>query len=367
MRMESLSRGGLDVELYTRLDADRERVEREIRDAGLPIPFPHRFAWARTRSDADSWLLLAREPDGTPGCALGLELLQSRSLPGHRLLRSVHFGGSRSDAARAAALGALVELARRKPRILRVYLELFSRDEQLLESLAAEASSLGFQRSLQPRCYDSTVLLELSPSETELLASFHGTARRHIRAVDKNPVEVRAIEDVALAGRLDALLEETMSRTGGHPEPHDWDAIIRLSRSEPAASRLVGLFRTDRPGPESLLAFAWGQNHGDVVEYATAASTRDTDLKLPMVYALAWDLIRWAKESGATHFDFGGISAGTHGDGGDRLGGISDFKRYFTEQAARVGDEWIFEPAPVRAALARAVSAGNSWMRRVRS
>ena len=357
---------GITVELHTRLDGERERVEREVRDAGLHIPFEHLSAWARSRGDAPSWLLLAREADGTPGCALGLQVIGSRSLPGHRLLRSVHFGGAVSDACRAETLAALAELARRTPRVLRVYLELFSRDEQALRRVGEEAAALGFRRSPHPRCYDTTVLLDLRPSEAELLASFHATARRHIRAVDKNPVAVRAIDDVTLSGRLDALLAETMARTGGRPEAHDWDSIIRLSQREPNASRLVGLFRTDREGPESLLAFAWGQNHGDAVEYATAASTRDTDLKLPMVYALAWELIRWAKAAGAEYFDFGGISPGTHADGGDRLGGISDFKRYFTQREARVGDEWILEPAPVRAALARAVSAGSNWMREVR-
>lgn len=353
------------VELCTGLDAARERLEQEIQQAGLHVPFAHRCAWARTQRDP-SWLLVVRDEAGVPACALGLLVTRSRSLPGHLLLRSVRFGGGRSEQAAAAGLAALADLARRTPRVLRVYLELFSRDEASLRALGARAEALGFRRPPHPRAYDHTVLLDLAPTEAELFASFHATARRHIRAVDKNPVCVRAIEDAGLAGRLDALLRETMARTGGEPEPHDWGAILEASRREPRASRLVGLFRTDCDGPEALLAFAWGQNHGDSVEYATAASTRDTTLKVPMVYALAWDLIRWAREAGAAHFDFGGISPGTHGDAGDRLGGISDFKRYFTQQEARVGDEWVFEPAPVRAALARAVSAGGTWLGRVR-
>jgi lipid II:glycine glycyltransferase (peptidoglycan interpeptide bridge formation enzyme) len=127
---------------------------------------------------------------------------------------------------------------------------------------------------------------------------------------------------------------------------------------------VVGLFRTDREGPEALLAFAWGCAHGDQVEYNAAASTRNPEVRLPMAYALAWDLMRWGKSTGAEQFDFGGITAGTHGEE-DRLGGISDFKRYFTTMEREVGAEWVLEPRPLRAAVASAVSAGAAWASRL--
>ena len=114
----------------------------------------------------------------------------------------------------------------------------------------------------------------------------------------------------------------------------------------------MGLFRTDQSGPQGLLAFAWGCFHGDHAHYSTAASTRATDLRVPMAYSLAWELMQWARAQGAAAFDFGGISVGTHGDD-DPLGGISDFKRYFQGATVRVGEEWILEPSPAAARLSR--------------
>jgi lipid II:glycine glycyltransferase (peptidoglycan interpeptide bridge formation enzyme) len=78
-----------------------------------------------------------------------------------------------------------------------------------------------------------------------------------------------------------------------------------------------------------------------------------------MAYPLAWDLIRWARGQGAVIFDFGGISAGT-AESDDPLGGISDFKRRFTDRVERVGEEWVYEPHPARAQLARWTSRAGA-------
>ena len=118
----------------------------------------------------------------------------------------------------------------------------------------------------------------------------------------------------------------------------------------------MGLFGHGKSEPDTLLAFAVGHNHGDHVQYSHAASTRDTGgLPLPLGYALAWHIICWGKDLGAEWFDFGGITQGSH-DSGDRLGGISDFKRYFTKTVETVGDEWVLEVRPVRSFVARVLS-----------
>jgi lipid II:glycine glycyltransferase (peptidoglycan interpeptide bridge formation enzyme) len=81
------------------------------------------------------------------------------------------------------------------------------------------------------------------------------------------------------------------------------------------------------------------------------------------MYAVVWDLIRWAKENGARFFDFGGITVGSHGSN-DPLGGISDFKRYFSERVVEVGAEWSFEPRPLQAYAARMVSSAAAFLAR---
>jgi lipid II:glycine glycyltransferase (peptidoglycan interpeptide bridge formation enzyme) len=111
-------------------------------------------------------------------------------------------------------------------------------------------------------------------------------------------------------------------------------------------------------GVESLVAFAWGCLHGDYVTYEAGAATRTQATgNLALAYAPLWDLVAWARGLGAAWFDFGGVSMGTAGDAHDPLGGIADFKRFFCNEVISVGEDWVLEPRPARAFLARAVRA----------
>ncbi len=138
--------------------------------------------------------------------------------------------------------------------------------------------------------------------------------------------------------------------------------MIGFCTRHPDLARLVGLFQSGVSGPNALLAFALCFFHGDHAQYVTAASTRESSLKIPLAYGVAWDLLCWAKSEGATWFDFGGITDGTQGDSADLLGGISDFKRYFSKNVVEVGEEWVLEPRRVRAGLARGVGKGAALL-----
>ena len=353
---------GHQVEIHFEPGPEWERREEELLAAGLRLPLTHRSAWAGSDRSRGGWFLAVRDETGACRGGIGLQVSPSRALPGHLLLRVERFGDTLTRGARDALLHALTTLASRDRRILRLYVEVFTTDEEVRAEIGRTAAELGLHQREPGRCYSHTVLVDLAPEQDQLFAALHPTARRHIRAVSKKPVELRAIEDVGLAPRLDALLQETLARTGGDPNPHDWPTIIRFSREHSDLSRLVGLFRTDGSDDGRLLAFAWGRAQGRFVEYATAASTRDTDLKMPLVYPIAWDLICWARGIGARYFDFGGITLGSHGDEQDPLGGISDFKRYFTTERVRVGQEWVLEPQPLKAAVANAVTSGYAML-----
>jgi hypothetical protein len=255
---------------------------------------------------------------------------------------------------------AVATLARRTVRFLRVHVEIFSPDTATRESVAVALRNRGFRQSEDPRSYTSTVAVDLLPDEQTIFNSFQSKTRRDIRAGTKGPVVVKLIESTEWVDRIAALHQETMKRTGGTCSQRDWKTCIELSRSAPSLSRLVGLFHTSRTDPGSLLAFAWACQHGDYAHYDAAASTRNTDLKHPMAYPLVWDLLCWARQQGATWFDFGGITRGTLGSD-DRLGGISDFKRYFSKTIIKVGEEWVLEPHWTQARLANLVHTGKEW------
>lgn len=358
---------GLSVQAITGTGPEREGVEQILLNSGVFLPFPHRVEWARSRSQEDSVLFAIADRDGQYLGAFAVQIHRSRLLPGYLLWRCERFGASLAPRASAAGLAALAFLARRTPRILRVHLEVFSRQEAVRADVVQAAERHGFRSVQCQRCYSDTPVIELSQrSEAEIIAAFHKTARYNIRSASRYPVAVRTIDDHRFEARMEALRRETLARTGGLYEPSTWSEVIELGKKRPELSRLVGLFRTDINDDDSLLAFAWGHNHGDHVQYATAASTRNTDLRVSMAYPLVWDLIRWAKGMGAQYFDLGGISEGTV-NSEDPLGGISDFKRYFSTEIVTVGAELLLEPRPLSAVLANGVRSGAELFTRMRT
>jgi dienelactone hydrolase len=357
---------GFEVSMLRGVSPERERRERALLKAGRALPLPHRSAWATLNEPVhNDWFITASDATGPCGAA-ALQVASSRALPGHVVVRCERFGPGFSPGAQRAALRALMAFAQTQRRVLRVHVETFAIDGAERDTLEADMETLGFTRTESPRCYEHTVLVSLDRDEASIFSALHRTARRHIRAADKHPVVVKPVVDPADFPRLDEISRETYERTGGTYDPPDWSRVVTLCTREPAASRLVGLYRTDVTGPRRLLAFAWACGHGDHVHYFRAASTRDTDLRMPLMYPIVWDLIRWAKQNGARHFDFGGITTGTH-DSRDPLGGISDFKRYFSDQPVRVGAEWSFEPRPIQAHAARMMSSASTFLARASS
>lgn len=339
------------------LGAEHARCDEALRTEVPCFPLPHRLAFIEAARGGST--LFCAGWDGADRCRAGfaVQLSPSRALPGHRLLRVERYAPPPDVEVERATLELLCARARLDPRVLRVAVELHCRDAARRGVTEAALDRLGFRPSPSPRCYERTLALDLAPDEEALMRALHPTARRHVRATARHPVEVRVLEDPALAGRLDVLLEESMRRTGGAAGGLDWPGRLRLGRSHPALSRIVGLFRTDLSGPEALVAFASGCLHGEYAHYDAAGATRTTELKVPLGYALMWDLALWAKRGGARWFDLGGVTQGRLGGGDDALCGISDFKRYFSRDVVGVGAEWVLEPRPARAALAKAIGA----------
>jgi hypothetical protein len=356
----------------TRLHTDVESwlpFEEQLTRAGLALPASWRSSWARHHAGDCMLFVSASEPrDGACVAAAALVVTPTRALPGHFVVHGERMGVARTERAQNAILTSLAQWAASCPRLLRLELGTFSRDGATLESMGWELARLGFRRAADPRMYESTIVLDLSGSEEEILAGFHPTARRHIRAPSKRPfLEIRRIVSDEHVDEMHRLVAETRERTSGSTGQRPWREHIAFARDCPDAAMFVGLFHR---GNGALLAFASGHRHGDHAVYADAASTRRAGVNLPLGYALAWEIIRWAKDSGAQWFDFGGITPGTfakpHHEERDPLGGISDFKRYFRGHEQPVSEEWVLEPHWGRAIVANVVSAGAAWVRQGR-
>jgi hypothetical protein len=346
----------VDPSAPARLAMENELIERS---AGVTVQ--DRAFW--TSGPEEAGFVVVHDPTGVPVLGFSMRATRSRALPGYFILRVRRLGGSADERAVRAGIRAAARFARTRRRVLRLAVELFIPGEAARQAVGVECRAQGLLPAHDMRSYSETILIDLRPAADALLSGLSKTGRQNVRAVGKNPVAIRVIDDVRLASRLDGLLNETLARTGGGSRPHDWPAIIDWSRRYPGAVRLAGLF-DERPGTaEPLLAFALGFNHGGYTEYATAASTRRTDLRMPLAYGLAWELMLWGKSAGARWFDFGGVTRGTQGSG-DVLGGISDFKRYFSTQTVEVGAEYTLEPHPLPALAARISGALARWASR---
>jgi hypothetical protein len=297
--------------------------------------------------------------------AFAVESVRSRALPGHRLLSIVRLGvgaGGLDEECLDAGLNALAARVAQDHSVLRVTVDVFSLDEKNRRRTAGTLLRHGFAQVAASRSYERTLVLDLRPTEEELFAGIHKNARQGVRNIARFPVRLSTASSFDISPRLQRLSDETRSRTGGSDRPIDWPAFIEMSNRAPGLSRIVTLERTDREGPDSVVSFAWGVLHGEVAEYSESGSIRVDDMKVSTSYALLWDLIVWAKRNGAKWFDFGGVTSGKTGSN-DPLGGISDFKRRFSQHEVEAGEQWELSPHPKRAALAAAITRGIGLVR----
>jgi hypothetical protein len=343
----------------------RIEAESKLSTDGVLLPTPQTANWLRGVGCNDSKLLITVDADGRAIAAVGVGIGRSRSLPGHVVYRVQRLGASREANAEVMLLGGLAQAARLDPRCIRLHIELFEPDPELRKRLGKTLQELGFVKAAETTAYAHTPSLDLSPSEDELFGKCASSARRNVRAPAKRGLRLSPLDDPSYADRLQALMNEVFERTGGTTRDLPWTTILEMSAASPERSRIIGLFAPNETGPAGLVAFSWGCVNGDYVTYEAGASTRTRDFgNLALAYAPLWDLIAWAKRIGASWFDFGGVpSPRASSASEDPLAGISDFKRFFCERVVEGGEDWILEPKPVRAFLARAVRAAATRVR----
>jgi hypothetical protein len=340
------------------IGAEWGALENALITRGAPLSLYWRAVWADAFGDSPVRLAVF---DGrqAPLLAVAVQQTRSRSLPGHRFWRLRQMDPATSTELMRAAMAFLLQSAREDSRVLRVSVDLYSRDGAARTEAGRMLSELGFEPVVPPRDYPRTLILDLPTDLADLWESrAYSTVRRNVRVAERAPLDLRVIDDPALVPRMAELLDSTFARTGAQIERPDFAGMMTLGRADPNASRLVGMFHSEATGPDALVAYAWALRHGDYCVYDIAASSREPAIrKYSLAHALVWELIRWSHAGGARWFDFGGVSAGTRGDG-DPLGGISEFKRTFCKEAPEdVREEWQLEPRRLRAWAARSVSS----------
>ncbi|MHB1328107.1 MAG: GNAT family N-acetyltransferase [Gemmatimonadales bacterium] len=347
-----IAQDGVEAVLFTEVDAERAACQSAILAHGGSLPVYHRVE-AERLDGATTWFVGLRSVGSPFTAGYAINVRTPRFAFGHRVLRASHFGAWIPETYRPAAIGAIARLAKQGGLTLRTNVGVFGAESADVASLVATCTAAGFAPAPEPWGYQDTVMIDLDRTEEDLLASFSRSARRNIREITKYGIQVETITDPVTIPRIEAMLIETMSRTGGSYVPQDWLRRLELARSHPSLARLVGAYLGERRDPDSLAAFALAYRHGSTAEYSDAASIRVPGSRAPLAYALTWDLVRWARDGGARQFDLGGVTFGNHADSADPLGGISDFKRSFSEDVRHVGTELIFHAPSLRSGVAQ--------------
>ena len=321
--------------------------------SGVPLAVSDLELWRAMGFGPGSTFCVIHDRQGKLAGGFAVQHWPSHALPGHCILRLETFGESVPLGAEPAAVAAVQGLAQRMPRLLRVVVELHDRDAERRARIADALRAAGFYRKDRVRTYDRTLAIDLQRGDQALLASFSPRARRLLRRAEHLPLSVISIEDDVFVPQLVAIQRETFARTGMQAPAQPWTQLITAARKFPSRLRILGVMLTDQHNAGRLIAFVRVLRHGTFVEYNAAGSTRLEDRRIPLTYPAIWEALRWARDTGATWFDFGGVTPDTPDGNDDPLAGISEFKRNFGGEELAIGEDWQFDVAPLRQRLAQ--------------
>ena len=167
------------------------------------------------------------------------------------------------------------------------------------EPLRASLRRFGFKtsdRTLQPH---SSIRLDLSPTEDQLMAGFSKGHRADIRRAERDGVEIRvgAPEDADVLHQM-LVATNTRKNFGFHSAGY----YRRLLRDFGDNARIQVAQLDGRPiGASLIMAFG---SHGIYL----AAGSNAAGLEHRAAHLLQWHAIGWAKERGAQTWDLWGIA-----------------------------------------------------------
>jgi lipid II:glycine glycyltransferase (peptidoglycan interpeptide bridge formation enzyme) len=186
--------------------------------------------------------------------------------------------------------------------------------------------------------FRNTIVIDLSPSEDDLLAAMSQNTRRKVRIAQKEGVTVRAgtVADLPI---LYDLYRVTGARDHFLIRPPDyyqqaWRAFIDAGLAHSLIAEVDG-----KPIAHVIL-FHFGRK----CWYFYGASSNEHREKMPN-YLLQWEAIRWAKAQGYTLYDLWG--APDVFNESDSMWGVYNFKRGFRGTVTRHVGAWDYAPYPL--------------------
>ena len=229
------------------------------------------------------------------------------------------------EAVRAFFRGVLEVAERHRVHTVKIEPEVHEQQTQVKALL----SEMGFRRFRWDLNFKTTMLVDLRPSEEELLANMRGKTRYNVRlAVRKG---VRVVEDNSLEAREHFwhMFEQTAERNDFViRRPRDYQfAVWRAMRD---AGRAHLFFAThERARLAAMLIYTFGKKGW----YMLGASTNEKRNFMPS-YLLQWEVMRWAKRRGIAYYDMVAVPSPDNLDESNSLYGVYRFKVGFGGEIA---------------------------------
>lgn len=202
------------------------------------------------------------------------------------------------EAVRAFFRGLLAVAERRGAHTVKIEPEVPESRTRVKELLFSE---IGFHRFRWNVNHKATITVDLSPSEEELLAKMKKGTRYGVRRAAKEGVKV--VEDDSPAAReaFWRMHGEMVERKSFWSRPRGyystvWDAL--------RSAGMAHLFFAEHEGDRLAVALVY--TFGRKCIYMLGATKRE-ERDLQPGYLLQWEVMRWAKERGITHYDMWGV------------------------------------------------------------
>lgn len=204
-------------------------------------------------------------------------------------------------------------------------------------------------KPIQPQ---RTLVVDLRPSEDEILATMKQKTRYNIRLAEKKGVTVKPSDDLDTFNKLMQITGER-DQFGVHSSAY-YRTVYELFRPLNRA-QIFTAYYNDQP-LATLMLFMLGNR----AWYFYGGSSNEERNRMP-TYLLQWEAMRWAKAHGATHYDLWGVPdedeetlEANFENRNDGLWGVYRFKRGFGGKLIREPDAWDRVYSPMMYKLYRA-------------
>ncbi len=206
-------------------------------------------------------------------------------------------------------------------------------DIRTTQNAAQSLAQRGWRVSNEQIQFHNTVTLDLTRSESEILAAMKPKWRYNIRLAEKKGVRVEHGE-MRDARIFYELYAETSARDGFLIRPFEyyrdvWETMLNALQAKLFFARLSTPLRSAQDDVlAGIILFLFGKR----AWYFYGAS-RNTHRDLMPNHLLQWEAMRWAEQHGVTEYDFWGapnvLSDEGHPNESDSMFGVYKFKMGF--------------------------------------